>query len=349
MTLGGLPQRMRELGRLRTGEKGTTVSKKTGKEVSFPVKRTTWRLTSPSAELLAVAADLYGGEVDEWLDSPGEGKQYQLATEADSVSVLIPLSFSLSQHWELWKKGGCERRCDGTTNLITDSPCICPADIEERIAAASAQDENGKYKDPTGCKPTTRLSVLLPDIPDLGVWRLEAHGYNAAIEIPGTLAILAGLLRAHGGTDALIPARLRIDPRTQKKGGETRHFTVPVIETPSLSPQMLMSGQSMPTQIGAGDRTAAVPALGAGAGQGDVSQPPPAPPQHEPFTEADEKFVGVEKARKFVDACDQNGLDPGPLVELVTQGRTTEPAYVFIYEWDELRSIFADAQQKRAS
>lgn len=350
-----LPTRVRELGRIRMGEKATKTVEKDGKkrQVTYPVKRSTWRFTSQSPDLLAVMAERYGGEVERWEDAPGEGTFYQVGTEANAIDVLIPVDHhSLSCWYEFWTADGCTRRCDSETNIIDDSPCVCPKDIAARMEAASGPK-------PTACKPTTRLNVLLPDIPDLGFWRMECHGYQGAIEMRGALALYVGLAMQHAGAGAeglIVRAELAIEQRRTKKPGKPpADYIVPVIRTPNATPAMLMAGGRPQLtgprvdEIGAGDSSAAVPALGAGAGQGDVSQPPPAPPQHEPFNESDEKFVGVEKARRFVEACDQNGLDPGPLVELVTQGRTTEPAYVFIYEWDELRSIFADAQQKRAS
>lgn len=221
MTLGllDLQKRFRELGRIRLGERG---------QKGAPKKLSEFRLTSASSELLAVASHVYGGAVREWTGAPTEGKQYELLTGADRLDVLIPPGEPLSQSWELWSGGGCQRRCNGVAQE-TGEECVCPADIEERMELA----KTGK-----ACKATTRLSVMLPRIPDIGVWRVETHGLNAAVELPGTVEILKAALN----TGELIPAQLRLDQRTSKKDGQTRHFVVPVLELPTVTTAALMAG-----------------------------------------------------------------------------------------------------------
>jgi hypothetical protein len=212
----GIQRRYRELGRLRMGEKGT--SKNGG---SYPRKLAEWRLTSQSRELLDVAASLYGGTVGRWEGAPTEGVQWELRSGTDRLDVLVPPGQVLSQYFELWSGGGCVRRCNGMAQT-TGELCACPADLELRSELA---------KDGKACKPTTRLSVILPRIPDIGVWRVESHGMNAAVEIPGTVDILRQALE--GGV--MIPAQLRMEQRTSKKDGETRHFVVPVLELPTVT------------------------------------------------------------------------------------------------------------------
>jgi len=273
-----LPQRLRELGRLRMGEKA--ISAKSGK--AYPVKRTTWRFTGADAGLLGVIGDLYGGEVEPWPEAPGEGDFYQIKTDANSIDVLIPAVNALSQFYEFWTADGCTRRCTGKVNLIDDSPCVCPADISARMEAASGLK-------PTACKPTTRLNVMLPNVPDLGYWRLEAHGYQAAIELPGMLAQYVGLARMHAAganlDDLILRAELAIDSRRTKKPGQPpADFVVPVIRTPGVTPNMLMTGEApaLPAvsnlQIDAGKPPS--PAIEAGSGRPDTSgsasaAPPP--------------------------------------------------------------------------
>lgn len=239
----GLQQRYRELGRLRMGEQRTS---KSGKK--FPAKLGEWRLTSASYELLTVAAQVYGGEVREWADAPTEGKQYELLTGSDRLDVIVPPGLVLSQSWELWSGGGCVRRCNGAVQT-TGEPCACPADLEQRAKDAALLK-------PTACKPTSRLSVMLPRIPDIGVWRVESHGMNAAVELPGTVDLLEKAI----GAGVLIPAQLRIDQRTSKKDGETRHFVVPVLELPSITAESLLAGE--------------VPAIG-GSASGALAPPAP--------------------------------------------------------------------------
>lgn len=245
-------RRFRELGRIRMGAKATAQNGKT-----YPKKLGDWRLTSSNADLLAVAAEVYGGTVQEWTGAPTEGKQWELLTGTDRLDVLVPPGEPLSQNWEMWSGGGCVRRCNGHVQQ-NDQPCACPADLATR----SEMSKSGG-----ACKATTRLSVVLPRIPDIGVWRMESHGMNAAVELPGTVDILRTAL--DGG--ALVPAQLRIDQRTSKKDGETRHFIVPVLELPTVTTAELMGGS--PAALNGPTR-----AIGSGGGESPVSPlPQPVP------------------------------------------------------------------------
>lgn len=206
-----LQRRLRELGRIRTGVK---VAGSNGK--SRPSKLETFRLTSASRGLLDEAALIYGGDVRAW----PEGDGWELITKVDALDIVIPPGDSMSQFYEMWSGGGCQRRCDGVTNLLTMEPCVCPVDQDERRTLAA---------DGRACKPTTRLNVILPLIPDMGVWRLESHGYYAAVELAGTAEFLSRAT-AEG---RLLPARLRLDQREAKRPGEpTKRYAVPVIELP---------------------------------------------------------------------------------------------------------------------
>jgi len=251
-------QRYRELGRLRMGEKA--ISQKSGKE--FPKKLLNWRVTSSSRPLLEAIADLYGGEVVPWDDAPQEGENWQVTTESNRLHIALPPGDVLSQYWELWSGGGCKRRCDGFDQLLVARKCSCPKDLNERAEQASA-------KPPAACKPVTRLGVLLPDVPDIGVWRLESHGYNAAVELHSTYKILQAVL----DRGLVVEAFLRIDPRTAKKEGKPiSHFTVPVIEFEQTSGQLAET-----LMLGAGDE---VPALAAAPVEPKGFSDAPAPPLH---------------------------------------------------------------------
>ena len=252
MPLIDVQRRFRELGRIRMGTKGVSQGGKT-----YPKKLSEWRLTSTNRELLDVAADVYGGTVAEWTGAPTEGKQWELFTGTDRLDVLVPPGEPLSQHWELWSGGGCVRRCNGVAQA-TGEACACPADLEARAEAS---------KSGHACKATTRLSIVLPRIPDIGVWRVESHGMNAAVELPGTVDILRSALDAGG----LVPAQLRLEARTSKKDGETRHFIVPVLELPSVTMAQLQAGG--PAAIAAAPPRAAI-----GSGGGAPVSPSTAAP-----------------------------------------------------------------------
>lgn len=226
MTLLDVQRRMRELGRIRTGEQVAVGN--SGKR--RPAKLETFRLTSPSQTLIEAAAETYGGQVRDWA-SPA-GKQFEVITTADSIKIVLPPGQALSQFYELWSGGGCQRRCDGRTDYISGEACECPADPAERRDLAN---------DGRACKPTTRLNVILPELPDLGVWRLESHGYYAAVELAGTASFLE-LVTASG---RMLPAMLRLEQREKKVPGKpTNRFAVPVIELPTVRiADLLTEGQ----------------------------------------------------------------------------------------------------------
>jgi hypothetical protein len=128
---------------------------------------------------------------------------------------------------------------------LSEQPCVCTA------------------KGNMMCKVVTRLSVLIPDIPFNGVWRLEAKGWNAARELPG-MVDLVGRLTERG----LSRAQLALEKRTSITGGQTHHFVVPVVRMPTTLNEILEGGASLQA-IGAGQHDggfAEVPALGLASG-----------------------------------------------------------------------------------
>lgn len=214
---------LRELGRIRLGEKGPK---------GEPRKLKTFRLTSAARDYIEAAAQTYGGEVAEW-ESP-RGREYQIAIESATLDVLVPPGDAFFSAYELWTSGGCQRRCDGITQE-TGEGCACPADTDQRIALAAKGQ---------ACKPTSRLWVILPLLPDLGRWRLEAHGYYAAQELAG-MAEIASMATSRG---IMLPARLRIDQRRRKMPGQpTREYIVPVLELPETNFGQLVAAGHIPT------------------------------------------------------------------------------------------------------
>lgn len=226
MPILDLQQRIRELGRIRIGQKVATSGGKTR-----PAKLNKFRLTSPSRELLEKVAAQYGGTVAPWAPDEKAAGQFEVITEATRMPILVPHQ-PVSQYYELWSGGGCQRRCDGVTELLKDRPCICGPDPQNRQ-----------------CKPTTRLNVVLAEIPGVGVWRLESHGYYAALELPG----VAELLAKAGG---YVPAHLGLEERTAKRDGKTLRWMVPTIDV-DITPTALMSGGgATPAAVGSQARAA---------------------------------------------------------------------------------------------
>ncbi|VXB83110.1 hypothetical protein [Aeromicrobium sp. 9AM] len=198
-----LQRRQAELGRIRLGQKNP--------EKGFPMKLDRFRFTSVSEQYVRDLADLYGGTAQAW-DNNGI-PSWEVITEATSIPVIV-VKNGMSQWMEFWAGGGCMHRCDGVTNMLTGDPC----DTEEKVQVGKK-----KVNPHTEAKPTTRLSVMLPELEAIGVFRLETHGWNAAAEIPA----VAELAQFVGD---LVPAVLHLVERRAIKDGQTSRFVVPVLD-----------------------------------------------------------------------------------------------------------------------
>lgn len=215
MPLLQIQQRVKECGRIRIGQKGSK---------GQPEKLTVFRFTSFDKHAIESAAKLYGGTV-----KPCEGKdlegQFEVITTVSEIQFITPPKQEPSQYMEMWSGGGCQRRCDGNTELLSGKPCMCnPEDPPNEC-----------------CKPTTRLSVILPDLPGLGVWRIESHGWNAAVELVETY----NMLRTMAGVGQQVEAVLGLEYRKGTKDGKTVRYVVPVIrirETPRELLQRMSGG-----------------------------------------------------------------------------------------------------------
>lgn len=232
-----LQRQARELGRLRTGyTQGRT-----------PKRSETWIVTSHAQHYVEAAAAEWGGKAEKWQPLGNGAPQWRVVTEASALDAILPPGDPLNQAFELWNKGGCARRCDGTSEDLSAGPCICRAEHGEDFWQTAPKD--------TACKATTRLNVMLPAMPDLGVWRYETHSYYAANEIAGMVDTLRGMV----GQAALVPVRLRIEQRTRVAGGKTKHFPVVAVELRGPTAGQLLAGTANLTQIGAGQPPAALP------------------------------------------------------------------------------------------
>lgn len=215
MAILDLQRRIQESGRIRIGQqvpagKGTR-----------PAKLETFRLTSPNWRLIEAAAQIYGGTPQIW-ESPS-GNQAEVITTTDTLPVIVPpTDLSFSQHYELWSAAGCQRRCDGATETITDGGCLCDPDARE-------------------CQIHTRLSVMLAELPGVGLWRLETQGFNAARELQGAVDVI----RMAARRGELLPATLRLEQRMTKRPGQgTRRFAVPVLDI-NITPAQLLDGKGL--------------------------------------------------------------------------------------------------------
>lgn len=236
MPIIGLQRRLRECGRIRLGEQRTS-----SKGKRYPASLPTFRFTSADRPAIDAVAEQWGGQVRQW-QSPA-GPQWEVTVDRDRIGVIVPpTDLALSQWLELWDAGGCKRRCDGSTETLSDGPCLCDPNARE-------------------CQPTTRLSVIVPDLPAFGLWRLETHGYYAAVELAGVVDVANRL------PVEFIEAVLRIDQRVVKRTDDkgeivTQHFTVPVLDLGLTFRELLAPAASNP----------ALPAADGAASGGTVAE-----------------------------------------------------------------------------
>lgn len=223
-------RQLAEQGRLRLGytlptEKGVR-----------PVKSETWVLTSHSEEHIQAAAALWGGKPERWQPQGNGVEQWRVITTSAAIDAILPPGEPLTQTYEQWSKGGCQVRCDGVTEQFSGNPCLCLAKFGDQW-----------YERNTGvCDSKSRLKVLLPDMPGLGVWRMETGSFYATDEIAG----MVDTIRAAVGDQVLVPVQLRIEARTRVAAGQTKQFVVPVLELRGVTAGALLAGHIDNAQIG---------------------------------------------------------------------------------------------------
>lgn len=215
MPIIDLQRRMRQLGEIRIGHVVAGTSK-AGKAYTRPSKLNHFRFTSPSREILASVAELYGGEVKPWTPANGGPSEFEVYSTVNRLPVLIPPRDAVSQWYELYAGSKCQRRCDGVTEHKRDRPCLCDPDERE-------------------CKITTRVNVMLRDVPALGQWLLVTKGYYAATELPPA----AELLAQAGG---YVAGWLGMEEKLVQRDEGPARFMVPTLDV-EITPAALMAGQ----------------------------------------------------------------------------------------------------------
>ncbi|MEU5477517.1 recombination directionality factor [Streptomyces mirabilis] len=214
-----IQRRAAEHGRLRTGYT----------QGNRPMRSATWVVTSHSEEHVRTAAELWGGEPEAWKPLNSTIEQWRVITKASSIEALITPGDPLNQYNEMWSAGGCQRRCDGETELLSRQPCLCL----RRFGEDWHQQKKG-----TVCSATSRLNVMLPDLSGMGMWRAETHSFYAASEWGGMVDMVLA------GTDGrgFVPVTLRIEPRQVIREGQTKKFPVVVVELRGVTPRQALAG-----------------------------------------------------------------------------------------------------------
>ncbi|MFJ1667424.1 hypothetical protein ACIOK4_13750 [Streptomyces bottropensis] len=237
--LRNIQARAAEHGRLRTGYT----------QGNRPMRSATWVVTSHSEEHVRTAATLWGGDVEQWSPLNSTITQWRVITKASSIEALITPGDPLNQYNEMWSKGGCQRRCDGVTEMLSRQSCLCARQFGEEW-----------HTQPKGrvCSTTSRLNVMLPDLSGMGMWRAETHSFYAAQEWGGMVDMVLA------GTDGrgFVPVTLRIEPRQSVRDGQTRNFPVVVVELRGVTPRQALAGP-LPTAlaldpVGGGQAVAAI-------------------------------------------------------------------------------------------
>lgn len=264
--IGQLARRIPTAGRIRIGVRN-------GKAMQAI---DTFRFTSQDRTALDQIAALYGGDVKPWSDPKAAPGQFEVITDANVIPIALPPDpLGGTPAYELWTGGGRARNCDGETCEmlvqgadgieLQQCQCICWA------------------KNVLECKLITRLSVLLPEIRFVGVWRIDTKSHNAAEELPGMVDLIRSL-QDRGLTKGL----LRIESRRQVVAGQTRQFKVPVLGIDE-SVEALAAGAA---RLGAIDTGSSVPIgeLAAGPSEGGdegAAHPPASPPSDDDVVDAE--------------------------------------------------------------
>jgi hypothetical protein len=196
----------RELGIIRIGEK-----KATANGGSRPAMRETFRLTSPYRAILEAVKARYGGELRPWKERAGH---WELLTDVNELKCVLIPDDCVNQWYERWSGGGCTHRCDGETVRMIgregepiERECLCDPDNRE-------------------CALMTRLSVMLSDVPILGVWRLNSKGKIFAKEAWAEVERMRSLGFGRQAVFCLLQVRQQ---EIKRPGQGTKKFSIPGI------------------------------------------------------------------------------------------------------------------------
>jgi hypothetical protein len=217
-----------EIGRVRIGD-----SKPDGRRPGRKLE--TFKLTTRSRRVADQVAALFGGEVKRYEPDRGQAG-WQAITTLDALPVMVPPRGQMVTQWyEMWSKAGCARRCDSRHDQLNPEGsaaapgnCRCPFlrdpdsgqplldDDGYRIPDGEERTRLSKLATPQACKPHTRISFIIPDLPGLGVWRFETTGKVVA----GRIQDSADILQMAAQRGFYLPAELQLLWMEKRKPGE---------------------------------------------------------------------------------------------------------------------------------
>lgn len=230
-----LQRRSLPLGEIRIG----TSKPVPGKNYRQPVRLETFRFTTGSELIAEKVAAKYGGTVAPWSQRKGT---WEVITDRAALDVWVPARGTpVDTYMELWDGPRRLRRCDGLTEQLSDKPCMCPQpDDDDPASILRARDERKRLaglRPPQACKPLTRISVTIPDLPGMtGTFRLNTGSENAAVETADSGEAMQ--IAREGGV--YLPAVLRIHWRVRAADGKP--YPVPVLQI-GLSMRQIAAGE----------------------------------------------------------------------------------------------------------
>ncbi len=217
MPILDLQMRMRQLGEIRIGHAVDTGRlDKNNKPIKRPAKLNAFRFTSPSRQILASVAELYGGEVKPWTPANGGPSEFEVYSTSNRLPVLIPPRDAVSQWYEMYAGSKCVRRCDGQVEQKSDKPCMCNPDKRT-------------------CKITTRVNIMLRDVPALGQWLLISKGYYAGVTLPPAAELLSQ-------AGKYVDGWLGMEEKLVVGDDGPNRFSIPTLDV-EITPAALMAGQ----------------------------------------------------------------------------------------------------------
>jgi len=282
--------RLQECGKLKIGKLVPTTNGRSTRPASIE----TFRFTTRDRAQVDKLAAMYGGTV---VDAGG---LFDLESEAKEINVILPPDpLGGTPIYEQWSGGGCTRRCDGEEVTV---PIRTGDDVSFMDRACICAEE-----DDMQCKPTVRLSVIIPETSLTGVWNLRTNSWAATREMEQMVALID-----MAQTRGLVAATLAIEPRKQVSGGKTKNFVVPVLRL-QASLYDLAAGAGVAT-LGSGSMAGLTPPPAPALGTGDIDHEDPT------LTPAEREQLNVawknaddecrKDAREFLTA---EGWDPASM------------------------------------
>jgi hypothetical protein len=248
-------KREAKIGEIRVG------TSRQGQKGRVPVRLSTFRFTSRSEDAIRTLAELYGGEARPWTDGAPTPGRWELISRKDMIPVAVPPGGMLTQDYEHWVKGVRLRLCDSQTErLQTPRPCVCAAEGRDAVSRL--------------CKPKSRLRVMLPDVPGLGVWVLSTVSGNAADELAGVVE----MLERHALAGRVLPAELVLEQRFTLTQEARQEYPVVVLRLPPTLRQLVELAAGMAAgQIMLPEAPPQLAAIEARRGTPPAGVPVPAP------------------------------------------------------------------------